>query len=186
MNNVITSKEAILSAARQIAAEKGLPALNMRTVAAACGIAVGSVYNYFPSKTDLVIATIEDVWKSIFHKQAKGDTVRSFIDEVQWLSDRIRTGTEEYPSFFTVHAMGVAQADRKKGRIVMNEYFVHMKAGLLQSLQADSNVRSGVFTSDFTQEDFVSFVFSNLITSFATNAKSCSTLFQVVRRILYS
>lgn len=47
--------------------EKGLSAINMRTVASACGVAVGSIYKYFPSKTDLIYATVADVWKDIFH-----------------------------------------------------------------------------------------------------------------------
>ena len=67
MNTFITSREAILAASRKIATEQGLQAINIRAVAQNCGVAVGSVYYYFPSKADLVAATVEDVWKSIFH-----------------------------------------------------------------------------------------------------------------------
>ena len=38
----------------------------MRTVASECGIALGSLYNYFSSKSELLSATIEAVWKDIF------------------------------------------------------------------------------------------------------------------------
>ncbi len=67
MNNAVISKDMILSASKQLVMEKGLYAINMRMVAERCGIAVGSVYNYFPSKTDLIAATVESVWQSIFH-----------------------------------------------------------------------------------------------------------------------
>ena len=54
MNTVITSKEAIMQVCRRIVAEKGMNALNMRLVADECGIALGTLYNYFADKDDLI------------------------------------------------------------------------------------------------------------------------------------
>lgn len=70
MNKVITSREELLAASKSIAAGQGLAALNMRAVAAAANVAVGSVYNYFPSKAELVTATVQDIWRGIFHDAA--------------------------------------------------------------------------------------------------------------------
>ena len=56
MNTGITSKEAIMQACRKIAAQKGLSALNMRTVAKECNIALGTLYNYYADKDELLIA----------------------------------------------------------------------------------------------------------------------------------
>jgi AcrR family transcriptional regulator len=47
-------EEAILTAATAIAAEGGMAAVQIAAVAARAGIAAGTVYRYFPSKTDLV------------------------------------------------------------------------------------------------------------------------------------
>ena len=47
-------EEAILAAATAIAAEGGMAAVQIAAVAARAGIAAGTVYRYFPSKTDLV------------------------------------------------------------------------------------------------------------------------------------
>jgi AcrR family transcriptional regulator len=54
-------EEAILEAATQIAADGGMGAVQIATVAERAGIAAGTVYRYFPSKTDLIaelVATI--------------------------------------------------------------------------------------------------------------------------------
>ena len=59
MNKVVTSKEDILAVSKEMVAENGVQAINMRNVARQCGVAVGSVYNYFPSKNDLMIAVID-------------------------------------------------------------------------------------------------------------------------------
>jgi len=44
----------ILKAARDAVAEGGFAAVQMSTVAAAAGLATGTLYRYFPSKTDLL------------------------------------------------------------------------------------------------------------------------------------
>ena len=67
MNTTITSKEAILETSRRIIREEGLARLSIRSVAAACGVSVGSIYNYFESKSELAAAAIERVWEDIFH-----------------------------------------------------------------------------------------------------------------------
>lgn len=67
MNTVVTSKEDILKTSRELIQQKGLPAINIRSVAAACGVSVGSIYNYFDSKAALVSAVVESVWREIFY-----------------------------------------------------------------------------------------------------------------------
>src|SRR2546429_2508466 len=49
---------AIIAAARASAAEGGMAAVQIAPVAARAGIATGTVYRYFPSKTELVAALV--------------------------------------------------------------------------------------------------------------------------------
>lgn len=185
MNTVVTSKEAILKVCKEIATTKGLQALNMRDVAKHCDVAVGSVYNYFPSKADLAAATVEDIWKDIFHNISVIDNPNNFTERVTWLFETVKNGVKEYPAFFTIHSVNFANEDKVKGRKVMNEYFAHMKKGLLQSLQNDSNVKTDTFSETFTQENFVDFVFSNIITLLINNQQSCYMLNEIIKRTIY-
>lgn len=57
-------REDILSNARQILFSEGYDAFTMRSVAAACHVAVGTVYNYFPSKVMVVAEVILEDWKA--------------------------------------------------------------------------------------------------------------------------
>jgi AcrR family transcriptional regulator len=50
--------DAIIAAARALAAEAGMNAVQIAPVAERAGIAAGTVYRYFPSKTDLVGALV--------------------------------------------------------------------------------------------------------------------------------
>jgi AcrR family transcriptional regulator len=57
-------RDAIIAAARQIAGEGGMAAVQIAAVAARAGIAAGTVYRYFPAKTDLVAALLEEIAES--------------------------------------------------------------------------------------------------------------------------
>ena len=54
-------RAAIVAAARAAASEGGLAALQIGPVAAKAGIAAGTVYRYFPGKTDLVTALLGEI-----------------------------------------------------------------------------------------------------------------------------
>ena len=68
MNTVVTSKDEILKTSRELIRSQGWSAISIRSVAAACGVSVGSIYNYFDSKAELVGATVESVWCEIFRR----------------------------------------------------------------------------------------------------------------------
>src|SRR6266481_4915780 len=53
--------DAILAAACEAAAEGGMGAVQIAPVAARAGIAAGTVYRYFPSKTEMVTALVNAV-----------------------------------------------------------------------------------------------------------------------------
>jgi len=53
--------DAIIAAARQIASEHGMAAVQIASVAERADIATGTVYRYFPAKTDLVAALLREI-----------------------------------------------------------------------------------------------------------------------------
>ena len=57
-------REDILTNARHILFSEGYDAFTMRSVASACHVAVGTVYNYFPSKVMLVAEVILEDWRA--------------------------------------------------------------------------------------------------------------------------
>ena len=60
MNTIVTSKEEILKNSRELIREKGWAAVSIRSVASACGVSVGSIYNYYDSKAELISARSEE------------------------------------------------------------------------------------------------------------------------------
>lgn len=185
INTVVTSKEAILKTCREIVSENGLPALNMRTVAKRCNVALGSIYNYFHGKDELVLATIESVWKDIFHMDHPGKTELSFSGYVAWVYKSVQNGTREYPNFFTAHSISFASDKKSRAKDMMEKYFDHIKAGMANALSFDSAVQPDIFSPAFSESDFIDFVFSNLLLLLVQQKENCDFLLEIINRILY-
>ena len=58
MPKQVIDRDKLVAQAYAIASRDGISALSVRKVAAACGIAVGSVYGYFPTKADLTAVVL--------------------------------------------------------------------------------------------------------------------------------
>jgi len=56
----------ILDYARKLLSEEGYSALNMRAIANHCGIATGTIYNYFDNKDTLLMRLMMDFWEELF------------------------------------------------------------------------------------------------------------------------
>ena len=185
MNKTVTSKEDILSVSRELAAEKGIQEINMRSVAARCGFAVGSVYNYFSSKNDLMIAVIDSIWNEIMQGIADCQTSLCFTKKVESLFYGVKSCGEKYPLFFSIHSMSIAKSGKEKGRETMNQYFECIKADLLNCLREDINVKQTFFSKKCTQEDFVAFVFANVLSLLMQGQDSCDVLIELIKGAVY-
>jgi len=185
INTVITSKDEILKTCREIVAENGLAAVNMRDVAKKCDIALGSLYYYFPSKDDLILDTIMSVWQSIFHMDQQCRLDVSFPDSVEWVYKSIRNSADQYPNFFTTHSLGFATEGKNKAKSTMEGYLKHIRAGLAKALNSDPAVRKNAFSKMFPEKDFIDFVLNSIIDLLLRQKKDCNVLLEMIRRTIY-
>lgn len=185
MNTIVTSRDAILAMSRKTVMEQGISSINMRTVANSCGVAVGSIYNYFPSKADLISATVEDIWKDIFHMRGDALVSEHFVDCLDWLFGSIQTGCLKYPGFFTLHSVNFASADKTQGRQMMEAYIRHMKQCLLRILMADTAVRQDAFDEELAAEDFVGMIFTLMLSMLLRGEGNCKPILEMVSRCIY-
>lgn len=185
MNTVVTSKEEILRVSRALLQEQGWAALNIRSVAAACGVSVGSIYNYFNSKAELVGETVESVWHEIFHQP---DNTTSILDIQVWITSlyqHMEEGNRRYPGFFSFHSFGFVGEDKSDGRRRMQQAWKHILDGLCFVLKHDPKVRSDAFTDQFTPEQFADMLFSLMLSAMLRQNYCPDTILEMVRRTIY-
>lgn len=185
MNTIVTSKEEILKTSRELIQREGWSAVNIRSVAAACGVSVGSIYNYFDSKAALMSATVESVWCEIFHRPEDGSVFQDTQACITWLYERMEYGCKQYPGFFTLHSLGFLGEDKSDGRQKMQQTWQHILDGLCSVLQRDAKVRSDAFTQQFTAEKFADLLFSLMLSALLRQDYDPSAVLEIVRRTLY-
>ena len=185
MNTVVTSKEEILKTSRELIRREGWSAVNIRSVAAACGVSVGSIYNYFDSKAALVSATVESVWCEIFHRPEDGAVFQDTQACITWLYGRMEYGCKQYPGFFTLHSLGFMGEDKSDGKRRMQQTWQHILTGLCSVLRRDEKVRSDAFTEQFTAEKFADLLFSLMLSALLRQDYDPAVVLEIVRRTLY-
>ena len=185
MNRVVTSKEEILQASRNLLKEQGWTAINIRAVAAACHVSVGSIYNYFGSKADLVSNTVESVWHEIFHEPADKSVFRDIQSCVAWMYERMAFGSKEYPGFFIIHSMNFMSEGKEDGKKKMQQTWNHIHANFCRVMQQDPNIRANAFDDAFTPTHFADVLFSMMLSSLLRQDYDPETALQLIKRTLY-
>lgn len=205
LNTIVTSKEEILSVCRELVREEGWKSIHMRSVAKHCNISIGSIYNYFESKTDLVAETVASIWCDIFHfpesqqmdgKEAPGNGGKfaqtedelefaGFAECIEWIFERLKQGEKKYPGFFSHHPVGLIGEEKKSGQKRMDQSWLHIKECLAMVLKSDQNVRADVFDEKFTGEEFVEIIFSLIISAMLRHNFDSAGILEMIRRVLY-
>lgn len=185
MNTIVTSREEILKTSRELIRQQGWSAVSIRSVAAACGVSVGSIYNYFDSKAALVGATVESVWCEIFHRPEDEAVFQDIQACITWMYKRMECGCKQYPGFFTLHSLGFMREDKADGKRLMQQTWQHILDGLCSVLKRDGRIRSDAFTEQFTAEKFADVLFSLMLSALLRQDYDPTAVLEIVRRTLY-
>ena len=185
MNPMATSKENILQISRKLIQQNGWAGVNIRSVAAACGVSVGCVYIYFESKTDLLSATVESIWSDIFHHPEDEAVFQDTLSCVRWMYKQLEYGCQRYPGFFTHHALGFVQQDTADGKQQMQRAWQHILDALCTVLRNDTRIRADAFTEEFTVEKFAEMLFSLMLSALVRQDFDPSTVLEIVQRAVY-
>jgi AcrR family transcriptional regulator len=135
------TRAAILKATRRIVAESGFQEAQVAAVAAAAGVATGSVYRYFPSKADLLAETLRmicareiEVVTAIAESEAPPRA--KFADAVRVFAQRALRGSRlAYANIFEPVAPEVDDA-----RLEIRRELAGVFAGMLKE-----GIAAGVF-----------------------------------------
>ena len=185
MNPMATSKENILQISRKLIQQNGWAGVNIRSVAAACGVSVGCIYNYFESKTDLLSATVDSICSDIFHHLVDEAVFQDTLSCVRWMYKQLEYGCQRYPGFFTHHALGFVQQDTADGKQQMQRAWQHILDALCTVLRNDTRIRADAFTEEFTVEKFAEMLFSLMLSALVRQDFDPSTVLEIVQRAVY-
>lgn len=173
MNKRCTTTDKILEQALLIAKKEGVDKLSIRKISSACGIAIGSVYNYYPDKDALVTAVAETFWNNIFHDQAM--LYHSNMGFTRFL--------EQYYSYLYAK---MAPYDRSwvrdlEGKIPMKETMALFQ----KIIKEDERVNPSIWNMEFQPENFCQYVFKNILALLQSGETNCRFFIYLLDNLLY-
>lgn len=184
MNNSHTTKDAILAKIREIVARDGLNALSIRGLAKELDSSVGIIYYYFPSKDELIVEAIESVWEDIFQISDKIQNL-SFSAYMSKIFENIISGTKKYPNFFTLHTIMLQTDEKSRAKSMMHIYMNKLKNKMKEVLDGDKTVKDSAFTDSFTEDDFINFIMSNIMSLILDPSYKKDFFIKLIDKILY-
>ena len=179
MRKQIIDERILIEAGIEILKTQGIEAVNMRSIARFSNVSLGSIYNYYKDKDELLLAIVKSIWLNITLDM--NIETESFQKAVSSLFDSIEKGNRIYPDFIKI--LFTSFTDISLPRKTMEEIIENIKQSLLTVLAEDKNVRH-IFNSDFKEVDFVNFIFENMMTLLLRN-EGKDYLLKIIEKLLY-
>ena len=185
MPKQVIDPEKLVAQAYAIASRDGISALSVRKVAAACGIAVGSVYGYFPTKADLTAAVLTRFFDENLSDELcavrPGERFTSYVRRfrealcvaradmsVDWFAEMRRLPSAEHEALEAVRAPMLA----------------HIEHGLARVLDGDEAVDRSRLVGPLGGERLCRYVLRAVFASLM-EGDECETLFALLDASLY-
>ena len=138
-------RDALMAAARQVFARKGLAASKMTDLAKAAGISYGLVYHYFPDKEAVFAALVEESVQQGIQLVARARELPGTAwEQLQWLSAQILDGVQREPSFPLIlvqaHASESVPTSVEQSLTRYTSHFFQQLVALIEAGQAAGQV----------------------------------------------
>ena len=186
MNKVVTTREELLHTAQEIVFQDGMDKLSIRALAKKHDISVGAVYNYFPSKSELVLAIIENFWKQVFHQDiCEMSSQLPFTEFYEIVYQRLVKHSEAFFSVLLGQLNILKDNDKETGKQMEQKYMIHIQNGFLYALQQDERIHPSIWNEVFTKEDFVCFLLEMMINDLTHQRMDCRFTKEILERLLY-
>jgi len=142
----IDKRAVILDAALRTFVKRGYPKTKVAEIASEAGVAEGTLYNYFPSKEDLLLALFDEKWSGIIdeikNKISRFDDPNKKLKAIFSLVIRMFKGDRQLAELFMV--------DVKQSSIFLNNYTINRIIEFLALIEEilEEGKRKGIYRKD--------------------------------------
>jgi AcrR family transcriptional regulator len=176
-----TLRDTLLNYARNLADTEGLDAINIRSLAQRAGVATGTVYNYFSSKDEILLALTEEYWKKNLLEIKDAITADSFCGQLEeiffFLKERIDLSAGKLMS-----SLGSVEAAGQERMAYMQSA---LETILIQGMEQDTNVRKDIWKETFTKKQFAHFIMMNMMMSLRMRSPDLHFFITIIKHTIY-
>lgn len=185
--SVITQEE-ILEKAYHLATTQGLQALSIRSVAAACDVSVGTIYNSYASKTDLINDVVGMFWQHAFTETMNMVTSHNdhdFIAFCTTLSTSLKRALAKFKKNFLSELSALGATDRFAAQKREQQSFIHAREGIKRALCNDPHIKQELLTGTLSPDSLSALIWEVMLDSARDTTSYDETLFALLKETLY-
>jgi TetR/AcrR family fatty acid metabolism transcriptional regulator len=142
----IDKRMVILDAALRTFVKRGYPETKVAEIASEAGVAEGTIYNYFPSKEDLLLALFDEKWNAIIHE------VKSKINRLDDPNKKLKAIFSSVVRMFRKNRQlaEIFMIDIKQSSIFLNNYTINRIVEFLDLIEEilEEGKREGMYRKD--------------------------------------
>lgn len=185
MPKQVIDPEKLVSQAYAIASRDGVSALSVRKVAAACGIAVGSVYGYFPTKADLTAAVLTRFFdENLSDELCAVHLGERFTSYVRRFREALCAARADMSIDWFVEMRRLPSSEQEALEAVRAPMLAHIERGLIRVLDADEAVVRSRLVGPLSAERLCRYVLRAVFASLM-EGNECETMFALLDAALY-
>lgn len=175
----------ILSEAKDIAIKQGIAKINIRTVAKNSGISIGTIYNYFPSKGDLVAAVIEDFWDQAFQNiDWQSFAYSGFYDNLEKLYSILYVYLNKFKENWLEQLAFLNTQEKLLGKKRQNQYFDKIRDKIICLMDMDECLKKCEWTESVSKAKIAEFIFDYMLVMLRKGERDISFFIIIVKRIM--
>ncbi len=186
----IVTRDQILDVAYQMAREGGLGALGTRDLASRCDMAVGTLYNHYPDKAELVCDVIGRFWSSalrqtgLLDRSEPGAGPIGTVEYCRRLADGLSQAVASFRDGWLAEISSLDPRTRGRTRAAQRECFSTIVGRIAQVVRQDPLVCPEARDA-LSPDDLARVVWDAIYGELSDPDGSCDTLLDMLSLALY-
>lgn len=192
------TRDQILDVAYARAQRDGMASLGIRTVAKECGVATGTIYNYFPDKASLVTEVVVRFWRQAMENAHNSPAVaavpgtaeeaagehRALLVHCATLSAHLCSSLSAFRAGWLRESATLDARSREQTHQAERVCFGQIVQGIQAAIDADASIVPAA-RERFEAADLAEFIWDAMFSAIKAGDPSCKTLLALLERALY-
>lgn len=172
----------ILGEARKILYNEGYPSVSIRRVAQECNVSIGTIYNYFSTKKELILEMMTSYWQEFLDKAAViTKSQADFYEKLRYIFQEVFSFVSRFKSVWLSKAF-YESPDYVEGGIQREHIYVGRLTAMIEELLREKAPDKG--QAEFEAEKMASFIVINFMSMVQSRNYDYDFFEDVLRKIL--
>lgn len=176
-----TLQPTIIAIAQDTINNYSVDALNIRNIAKEANVSVGTIYNYFANKDEILLALTQKFWLEILTNLKSNIKSDNFVAQLGDIYQYLYQSMSQ-DGLLLMRSLSNIEDE---GRQAMSKVQQYLGQCILELIVADQNIKKDLFDQQFSQEKFVEFIINNFVERLKSKADNIDFFQGLISKLIY-